>query len=165
MAGFVREAGVERAVWRTIAAAAGVLFLLADGPVSQGQAAEIEKWVDATGKYTIEASFVSEVDGVVTLQKANGDEVEVPLAKLNTASQERVKELLSMAGDNPFKPAGSEEMSPFETKERSGASGSRPSGRSRRDADDEDDGPSGPPRQLQVDVQRSELIASVGGGS
>jgi hypothetical protein len=165
MAGFVREASVERAVWRTIAAAAGVLFLLADGPVSQGQAAEIEKWVDATGKYTIEASFVSEADGVVTLQKANGDEVEVPLAKLNTASQERVKELLSMADDNPFKPAGSEEMSPFETKERSGASGSRPSGRSRRDADDEDDGPSGPPRQLQVDVQRSELIASVGGGS
>lgn len=143
-------------------AALGVFFVTAACAARAG-AAEIEKWVDATGKFTIEASFISESDGVVTLEKANGDEVRIPLDKLSEASQERVKELLSMAAENPFKSADSEEMSPFETTERPRGS-SRPSGRSRRGADDEDDGPSGPARPVQVEVLQADLIASVGAG-
>lgn len=126
-------------------------------------AAEIETWVDATGKFRIEASFVKEVDGIVTLERANGDAVEVPLDKLSKESQARVKELLESMAENPFKPVDSEEMNPFETKPLAGSSGR--SGRDRDDRQMDDDGPAGPPRQLLVDWSRADLIGSVGVGS
>ncbi len=138
------------------------VMLLAVAAVS-ASAAETETWVDATGKFRIEASFVKVVDGIVTLERANGDAVEVPLDKLSKESQARVKELLESMAENPFKPADPEEMNPFETKPRSSSPG-----RSRRDRDAEpmdDDGPAGPPRQLRVDWSRADLIGNVGVGS
>ncbi len=127
-------------------------------------AAEVESWVDATGKFKIEASFMGVEDGVVTLKRADGSEVEVPLDKLSKESQDRVEELLKADAENPFKPSGKEEMNPFSAK----PSGTSP-GRTRRPRDeepmDEDDfDPSAAPRQLKVDWSRADLIGSVGAG-
>ena len=50
-------------------------------------AGETRTWTDKTGKFRIEAEFVAEDDGVVTLRKEDGDEIEVPLEKLSAADR------------------------------------------------------------------------------
>jgi hypothetical protein len=44
-------------------------------------------WTDATGKNTVEAEFRGMVDGKVTLHKADGSEVTLPLEKLSATDQ------------------------------------------------------------------------------
>jgi hypothetical protein len=154
-----RTSAMSRSV---IGGTVALLLLMLCG--QRAVAAETETWVDATGKFRIEASFVSVEDGVVTLEREGGSQVEVPLDKLSDASQKRVKELLDAMAENPFKPADSEAMNPFESKPQAG----RSSARSRRDRDeqplDDNVGPGTPPRQLQVDWSRADLIANVGVG-
>ena len=84
-----RTSAMSRSV---IGGTVALLLLMLCG--QRAVAAETETWVDATGKFRIEASFVSVEDGVVTLEREGGSQVEVPLDKLSDASQKRVKELL-----------------------------------------------------------------------
>lgn len=56
-------------------------------------AADARPWTDSTGKRTVEAEFVSLVDGKVTLKKADGKTVTMALDKLSAADQKVAKEL------------------------------------------------------------------------
>jgi len=55
-----------------------------------GSGAWAREWGDATGKYTIEATFVDYNDGNVRLKKQDGSMVSVPLSKLRLADQQFV---------------------------------------------------------------------------
>ena len=52
-------------------------------------------WTDITGKHRIEASFVGLQDGNVSLRRADGKIIKLPLAKLSQTDQERAKKLAS----------------------------------------------------------------------
>src|SRR5262245_38256924 len=88
-------------------------------PVENGPraapAAEVRTWVDATGKFKIDAAFVELKDGVVDLRKADGATVTISLDKLSAADQELARKLASDEAarpdaDNPFttKPAAAD---------------------------------------------------------
>jgi hypothetical protein len=62
--------------------------------------AETRTWSDLTGKFKIDASFISLVDGKVNLRRADGKTLSVPLDKLSTADQAFVKQLQD--AENPF---------------------------------------------------------------
>jgi hypothetical protein len=66
-------------------------------------AADLRTWSDATGQFKIEAKFVGEQEGTVTLQQADGTELEIELKALSAADQKMIANLKKMA-DNPFKP-------------------------------------------------------------
>jgi hypothetical protein len=51
-------------------------------------------WKDATGKFTIEAVFVSKAASTITLKKEDGKEVTLPIAKLSKEDQAWIKENL-----------------------------------------------------------------------
>jgi|GEM_PF-6585984 len=70
-------------------------------------------WSDASGKFKIEASFVSLAGGKVELKKTDGSTVAVPLDKLSSADQDIARSLASGGGsgasggdENPFEAAG-----------------------------------------------------------
>jgi len=44
-------------------------------------------WIDATGKFSIEARLVSVLSGKATLAKPDGSEIAVEIAKLSDADQ------------------------------------------------------------------------------
>lgn len=71
-------------------------LLLISVPVS---ADETRTWSDATGRFKIEAKYVSQENGKLKLLRADGRTVEIELSKLSAADQEYVKELES----NPFR--------------------------------------------------------------
>ena len=48
-------------------------------------------WIDATGKFKMEARFVAFQAGVVTLIKADGGELKMPLDRLSADDQAYVK--------------------------------------------------------------------------
>ena len=52
-----------------------------------------ERWTDTTGKYSVEAEFLSVDDDVVSLKRGDGMVVKVPIAKLSFASKLRIKQL------------------------------------------------------------------------
>ena len=56
--------------------------------------ASARTWTDSTGKFRIDAEFVSLVDGVVTLKKPDGSATGIPLEKLSRADQDFVEESL-----------------------------------------------------------------------
>ncbi len=51
-------------------------------------------WKDASGKFTIEAVFVSKAASTITLKKEDGKEVTLPIAKLSKEDQSWIKENL-----------------------------------------------------------------------
>lgn len=63
--------------------------------------AEVRTWSDQTGKFKIEAEFVSAKDGVAVLKRADGSRIEVPVARLSDADQAFLKTQLE--ADDPFK--------------------------------------------------------------
>ncbi len=67
------------------------------------QAANPRTWTDATGKIKLQAKFVSNENGMVTLEKTDGTEVEIELKKLSTTDQKFIADLEKNAPD-PFKP-------------------------------------------------------------
>jgi hypothetical protein len=82
----------------------------ADGP--------LRTWTDAKGKSTIKAKFLSLENGVVTLEKEDGTEVEIELKKLSAADQKVATDAAKKKdNDNPFKP---KEDDPFKARPRSG---------------------------------------------
>ena len=57
-------------------------------------------WSDASGRFQIEAAFVSVVDGKVNLRRADGRVIAVPLEKLSAADQAYVQQ--QQQAENPF---------------------------------------------------------------
>jgi WD40 repeat protein len=69
--------------------------------------AGLHTWVDVTGKYKTEATFLRLADGKVELKKADGSIAKVPLDKLSAADQELAKKLAeadAAAGRDPNDP-------------------------------------------------------------
>lgn len=83
------------------------LFLL---PIDTLIAADVRTWSDATGKFKIQAKFISSEDGKVTLEKADGSELEIELKKLSAADQKFIADLekdpFKAKEDDPFKNKG-----------------------------------------------------------
>ncbi|MCP4787359.1 MAG: hypothetical protein GY903_01430 [Fuerstiella sp.] len=72
-------------------------------------AQEVRKWTDDTGGFSVDAKFVSEKDGTVTVKTADGEQLEIPVAKLSKADQDYVKGLAAnpfrKKSTNPFQPS------------------------------------------------------------
>lgn len=62
---------------------------------------EIRTWSDSTGKFKIQAKFVSQANGKVKLEREDGRPIEIGLNQLSEDDQKYLKDLES----NPFKPA------------------------------------------------------------
>ncbi len=95
------------------------LFVFAMGLAVAGagfaaQAPKPRKWKDASGQFEIEATFVSEANGVVTLKQTNGEEVEIELKQLSPADEAYVRTELA-SRNSPFK-SKSSTPSPFQPK-------------------------------------------------
>ena len=65
-----------------------------DGPEEEKPASKPRTWEDSTGRFTVEATLVSIVDGVVTLKRVdNGKVIKVPTEILSTADQAYIQGL------------------------------------------------------------------------
>ncbi|MFM7076034.1 MAG: SHD1 domain-containing protein [Planctomycetaceae bacterium] len=129
-------------------------------------AGETRTWTDKTGKFRIEAEFVGEEDGVVTLRKEDGDEIEVPLDKLSSADKRAVSEAKAAAEDNPFA-SKAKEKDPFASKKKPAADsgkgrakGGTATAKKRAPADDDDGDAPAKPAEVTVDWSAAELVAS-----
>ena len=49
-------------------------------------------WTSANGKFTVEAIPVDEKDGIITIERRNGERKSIPLNKLSEADREFVAE-------------------------------------------------------------------------
>lgn len=70
--------------------------------VAQGEA---RIWTDKSGKHQIKATFVDVVDGVVRLERPNGDISRIPLDKLSDADQGFIQGLQAGSGKTTAQPA------------------------------------------------------------
>lgn len=89
-------------------------------------AAEFEDWTDRSGDFTIRAKFVElkdDADKTVVLEDEEGDELEIPLNELNTASRVAAQKA-AMKSESPFKKR-SKSSSPFKKSRGSDEPGSR----------------------------------------
>lgn len=90
-----------------------LLVLVGTSATSRALAAdELRTWSEAKGKYKIKAKFVKLEDEVVTLEKDDGDEIEIELKKLSTADQKFVADAVKAADDSPFKAKSSDPFKP-----------------------------------------------------
>ena len=80
-------------------------------------AAELRQWSDVSGKFKIKAKFVVLDGGNVTLEKEDGEEIEIELKKLNAADQKYVADLSKAKDDSPFKTKPKDD--PFKPKTKS----------------------------------------------
>ena len=71
------------------------------------RADELRTWTDSTGRFDLQAKFISVEDGVVNLVRENGEKTAIALDKLSKADQEYVANLKA---ESPFKAA---DDSPF----------------------------------------------------
>jgi hypothetical protein len=103
-----------------------LLVCLAAGGPTLSHAADdgMRTWTDAKGKFKIKAKFRALENGVVTLEKEDGSELEIDLKKLSAADQKFATEAAKADDDNPFK---SKEEDPFKAKPKS--SKSKPAGK------------------------------------
>jgi len=72
--------------------ATGFILLALCTPISFAQSAEVRTWTDITGQYETRAKFLGFSDGQVRLQKEDGTEITLPLARLSQKDQTFVKE-------------------------------------------------------------------------
>jgi hypothetical protein len=63
-----------------------------EDPFSSNDRGGMRLWTDVSGKYQVEATFVSFFDGTVRLKKSNGRYCRILLPKLSPADQEVVHE-------------------------------------------------------------------------
>lgn len=70
-----------------------VLFAGLELPAQNAAKPAPRTWKDATGQFSIEATFVRVSDGQVVLQRADKKQISVPLAKLSEADRQYVKQL------------------------------------------------------------------------
>lgn len=62
-----------------------------------------DTWVDDSGKYAVEAEFVSLREGIVRLKRNDGRVIDLPLDKLNAEGRDRVKKLAAAEAKPPTK--------------------------------------------------------------
>jgi hypothetical protein len=62
----------------------------------------MRKWADSTGQFTVDAAFVSEAGGTVTLKRADGRTIQIPLARLSDADKAHILELQASMATSPF---------------------------------------------------------------
>lgn len=131
-----------------------ILVCLSIGGASLLLAAEgeLRTWSDAKGKIKIKAKLVSVENGVATLEKEDGSEVEIEVKKLSAADQ---KYITDSADDNPFKTKSDD---PFKPKSKAGKS--KPSAGKTSD----DAGPSSEPKTVKPDFSSAESITLVAPG-
>ncbi len=132
-----------------------ILFCICCLEPSTGLAKDdFRSWADSSGKNKIKAKFVKLDETVVTLEKEDGEEVEIELKKLSTADQKFVAEAMKASEDNPFKSKGDD---PFKPKSK----GKTPKGNSKSSmkGSKESDGDSDSPDLMKVDLSSAEHIA------
>lgn len=137
---------------RLFASLAGSLsVVVVSGFLALAADAAPRTWTDSTGKHKMKAAFVSLDDGKVTLEKDDGDTIEVELKKLSKADQKYVADFTKEAEDSPFK-SKSKSDSPFKT---TPPRGKKPGGsKTSRD----ESASAAEPRTLEVDYSSTELI-------
>ena len=65
--------------------------------------AEMRKWTDSTGSFSVNAKLVSNEDGSVKLEKEDGRIITLPLTKLSDKDQTYLEELKKQNSEaNPF---------------------------------------------------------------
>src|SRR5262245_39843395 len=106
--GVARKPACRIGFRRAVALAAAFVIVLA----AAAAAAELRTWTASTGKFTLKAKFVALADGKVTLEREDGSQVEIELAKLSAADRKYVEDVRKQA-DNPFK---AKEETPFKAK-------------------------------------------------
>ncbi len=60
-------------------------------------------WTDSTGRFKVEAEYVSVADGNLTLRRTDGRTMTIPVEKLSKEDQAHLKEREQRATENPFK--------------------------------------------------------------
>lgn len=85
---------------RVTALALATLLAFAAFGVAQG---ELRTWADKTGKFKIQAKYVSHDAGKVTLQLSNGKTFEIELSKLSLSDKKYVERQTKKEDPNPFK--------------------------------------------------------------
>ncbi len=85
----------------------GIVFSLAFLVLSVAAADELRTWTDSTGRFKLQAKFVSIEDGKVTLLRDTGESMTIPLTKLSKDDQTFIA---GLDAGNPFRP---EKESPF----------------------------------------------------
>lgn len=63
---------------------------------------DVRTWKDATGKFTMQAKFISYEDGIVHLETDGGKSIKISIDKLSAADQKAVEEIQAEAAENPF---------------------------------------------------------------
>jgi SLA1 homology domain 1, SHD1/WD40-like Beta Propeller Repeat len=84
------------------------------------QAPEQRTWT--AGDHKVQAKFVSVADGMVTLEQADGEILEVELKQLSAADRKYVADQQQKAASNPFRKKAA---NPFQKKARNAAGGGR----------------------------------------
>lgn len=128
-------------------------------------AQELRQWSDASGKFKIKAKFKGETDGVVTLEKEDGEELEIELKKLSPTDQRLISVLKKDGGgDSPFK---KKDDDPFKSKSKTGKSGTT-SGSTKKSTKEPEPEPEptieipDSPRAIEVTWGGAETLAAVG---
>jgi len=124
----------------------GLLGLCYSSPVALMAQDDYRSWSDSSGKNKIKAKFIKLEENVVTLEKEDGDEVEIELKKLSAADQKIVANLMKEGEDSPFKSKGDD---PFKSKSKAKKSSSS------KNADDEPE----ESRTVKVDLSSAEQIS------
>ena len=106
---------------------------------------EFRSWADAAGKNKIKAKFVKLDETLVTLEKEDGEEVEIELKKLSSADQKYIATAVKDAEESPFKTKGDD---PFKSK---------PKGKKPKSTKEPDDEPEGS-RTVKVDLSASDHL-------
>ncbi|MEI8019310.1 MAG: SHD1 domain-containing protein [Schlesneria sp.] len=114
---------------------------------------DFRSWADASGKNKIKAKFVKLEETTVTLEKEDGEEVEIELKKLSTADQKFVAEAVKEAEGNPFKSKGDD---PFKPKSK--AKTPKGNSKSSMKGSKESDGDSDSPDLMKVDLSSAEHV-------
>ena len=93
------------------------LLLVAFGllTVRIGEPVLAYKWVDTSGKYSVEADFIALKDGAVKLEKEDGRIISIPMDKLDNESQEQAKQLAKSANSGPLEPGAQKHASKHST--------------------------------------------------
>ncbi|ODA33700.1 hypothetical protein A6X21_18405 [Planctopirus hydrillae] len=115
----------NRAAW--LSWTAGLLLVLSSSSLP---AQESRTWTDATGKFKIDAKFVSLEGTKVTLLQTSGEEIEIDLSKLSPGDRKVAQDLAKKASENPFQV---KETNPFAPKAGKSSTGGSPAGPSMPD--------------------------------
>ena len=136
-------------LWRGV-----LLLVLAFALTAPLSGQELRKWTDSTGSFSIEAKFVSLVDGKVSLQTADGELIEVPLDRLSAADKTHATSEAAKAASNPFKRKAA---NPFTSVPRSTGAATTPGIGSPPPV-------SGSPREFRADAGSARMVAMAGEG-